>query len=96
MSITVRFHTRQTKTYAIRYWPAVPAVGDVVMLHDPERDRQMRYPAVVRLVVWGRSGSMGANESVEVEAYVEWQDEVSIPWSDTHLASSPKAQLPAS
>ena len=78
--IGLNFHLRDKLGYAYRTWPQVPAVGDVVMLHDPEREADTRYPAIVRLVVWAIREESWAGKLLECDVYIEWQDEVLIPW----------------
>lgn len=39
------------KEYAYRSWPAVPRIGDLVMLYNTEHEQI--EPAIVNNVVWG-------------------------------------------
>lgn len=78
--IGINFHLRDQRNYAYRQWPAVPRVDDVVMLHDPKREKGLRYPAIVRLVVWATREESWAGQMLECDVYAEWQDEVPVPW----------------
>lgn len=80
--VAINFHLRSQNNFALRTWPVVPRVGDVVMLHDPDREKGMRYPAHVRLVVWGRREESWAGKQLECDCYIEWAEggEVRIPW----------------
>jgi hypothetical protein len=46
------------KDYAYRSWPAVPRVGDLVLLKDEQRDYAI-HPARVLTVVWGTRDQPG-------------------------------------
>lgn len=81
--IGINFHLRGQSKYAYRQWLAVPRVGDIVMLHNPKLEEGMRYPAIVRLVVWGTREESWAGKMLECDVYIEWAEggEVRIPWS---------------
>lgn len=67
------------KPYAYRQWPAVPRVGEAVKLHDPSREKDVRYPARVLLVVWGSREESWAGKLLECEVHIAWDDNIQIP-----------------
>ncbi len=67
------------KEYAFRAWPGVPRQGDVVLLHDPNREKDVRYPARVLLVVWGRREESWAGKQLECDIHIAWDDNITIP-----------------
>lgn len=67
------------RPYAYRQWPAVPRQGDIVKLHDPDREEGLRYPARVLLVVWGSREESWAGKLLECEVHIQWDDYVIIP-----------------
>jgi hypothetical protein len=60
------------KRYAVRRWPAVPRVGEVVNLPDPKREQGMRYPALVEHVTWAIREETWAGEQLECEIHISW------------------------
>lgn len=81
-TIALNFHLKGRRNYAFRAWPAVPRVGDVVMLHDPDKEKGVRYPAIVRLVVWAGREESWAGKQLECDVFIEWaeNEQVAIPW----------------
>jgi len=72
------------RPYAVRMWPAVPRVGDVVNLRNPDRDvdnEGLRYPARVVLVCWAVREESWAGEQLECDVHIIWDDHVVIPKS---------------
>lgn len=61
------------KTYGIRYWPAVPRIGEVIVLRDPEREQGKLYPANVVSVIWGLFDDDKTHGDLECEIEVEWR-----------------------
>ena len=71
-SITISIVLRGRK-FGFRYWPAVPRVGDVIVLPDPEREAEKLYPANVTKVVWGLFDDSKGFGELECEIEVEWR-----------------------
>lgn len=81
--IGLDFYLKASRTpYAVRIWPAVPRVGDVVMLHNSARDpgdHDLRRPALVLAIVWARRETSWAGDMLECEVWIDWDDEIHIP-----------------
>ena len=70
------------RPYAARMWPAVPRVGEVVMLRDPTRsdDPNLRFPFNVRFVIWAIREKSWAGEQLECEVRISRR----LPSEDSH------------
>lgn len=77
--IALNFILPGNRDYAARSWPGVPRQGDVVMLHRPDREQGVRYPAMVMLVVWARREESWAGSQLECDVHIEWCDDIAIP-----------------
>jgi hypothetical protein len=61
------------KPFGTRYWPAVPRIGEVILLRDPKRESDKLYPATCKYVVWGLFDDGKRHGELECEIEVEWR-----------------------
>ncbi len=82
IAIDFRLKSKKGERYAARMWPAVPRVGDIVMLHNTYRDPgdgDLRRPALVLAVAWATREKTWAGEMLECDVWIDWDDEIGVP-----------------